>query len=276
MIIDAQVHIWSEDTPNRPWYDPAGTLPSPFGYEDLRQQMAMAGVDAAVLVPPDWAGGRPELALEGTRKYPTCFSVMGRIDLTDPANAAQLADWTARPGMLGLRLAFQKEHQKAWLDDGTADWFWPEAEKHGLPLMLFAPGRHRRIAEIARAHPRLRIIIDHMGLNREQDTAAAAGIEALIPLAGLDNVAVKVTSLPLYSTEPYPHRNLHQPLARLIAAFGPERAFWGTDLTRIWYLIESYRHCVTLFTEELDFLSGDDLDWVMGRGVARWIGWPIV
>jgi hypothetical protein len=53
------------------------------------------------------------------------------------------------------------------------------------------------------------------------------------------------------------------------------RAFWGTDLTRIWTLIENYRQCVTLFTEELDFLSGDDLDWVMGRGLTECLDWKL-
>jgi hypothetical protein len=85
-------------------------------------------------------------------------------------------------------------------------------------------------------------------------------------------VFVKVTSVPLYSSEPYPYRNLHAPLRRLIAAFGPRRSFWGTDITRIWSRC-SYRQCVTLFTEELDFLSGDDLDWVMGRGLTDCLRW---
>jgi hypothetical protein len=83
---------------------------------------------------------------------------------------------------------------------------------------------------------------------------------------------VKVTSVPFYSTEPYPYRNLHGALGRLIGAFGARRAFWGTDITRIWQLA-SYRQCVTLFTEELDFLTNDDLDWVMGRGLAQCLGW---
>ena len=41
----------------------------------------------------------------------------------------------------------------------------------------------------------------------------------------------------------------------------------GTDLTR---LRGSYRQAVTLFTEELDFLSDIDKTWIMGRGIAEW------
>ncbi len=52
----------------------------------------------------------------------------------------------------------------------------------------------------------------------------------------------------------------------------PHRVFWGTDLTR---LRGSQRQAVTLCTEELDFLSDIDTTWIMGRGIAEWLGWPL-
>jgi hypothetical protein len=55
-------------------------------------------------------------------------------------------------------------------------------------------------------------------------------------------------------------------------AFGPKRTFWGTDWSR---LPCSYRQGVTMFTEEMSWLKGEDLDWVMGRGVCEWIGWKL-
>ena len=48
--------------------------------------------------------------------------------------------------------------------------------------------------------------------------------------------------------------------------------FWGTDWTR---LPCSWREAVTLFTEELEWLSDDDKAWIMGRGLCQWIGWKI-
>ena len=56
----------------------------------------------------------------------------------------------------------------------------------------------------------------------------------------------------------------------MVDAFGPSRVFWGSDLTR---LPCTYRECVTHFTEELDWLSGNDLELVMGRAICDWIGW---
>jgi hypothetical protein len=28
-----------------------------------------------------------------------------------------------------------------------------------------------------------------------------------------------------------------------------------------------------MFTQEIPWLKGDDLAWVMGRGLCQWIGW---
>jgi predicted TIM-barrel fold metal-dependent hydrolase len=93
----------------------------------------------------------------------------------------------------------------------------------------------------------------------------------LLKLAKRPNVAVKSSALPCYSTEPYPFRALHEPLRRIFDAFGPERMFWGTDWTR---LPCPYRQAVTMFTEELPWLKGADLEGVMGRGLSDWLGWP--
>ena len=274
MIIDSQVHIWRGDAHDATRAPTDPHLTTPFGYEDLLGLMKGAGVDGAVLVPPGWAGGRPEFALEAARRYPDRFVVMGRIAHDDPAGAAKLARWKEPFGMMGLRLAFQKKETWPLLTDGTTDWLWPAAEAHDIPIMLFAPGQIASVTEIARAHPKLRIIFDHMGLLREKDGPAVAAIEKLLPMADLPNMHIKVSSVPFYSSEPYPYLNLHGALERLIRTFGPKRCFWGTDITRLWKLV-SYQSCVRLFTEDLPFLGPDDLDWIMGRGLARCLRWRV-
>ena len=55
-----------------------------------------------------------------------------------------------------------------------------------------------------------------------------------------------------------------------IDAFGTQRAFWGTDVTR---MPCSYRQCVTMYTEEMPWLKGDDLELVMGKAICDWLGW---
>jgi hypothetical protein len=37
----------------------------------------------------------------------------------------------------------------------------------------------------------------------------------------------------------------------------------------------TYRECIDLFTKELSWLKGEDLELVMGRGVCEFLGWRL-
>jgi L-fuconolactonase len=274
IIIDSQVHVWPPDRPDRR-LGPGHDERTPYSYEQLLADMERAGVNRAVLVPPSIDRNRNDYALEAVRKYPDRFAVMGKVDLQSGGGKDVLKGWRDQPGMLGVRLTFHRDADRPWLSDGTADWFWPEAAFHDIPVMVHAPERLAEIGEIAERYPELRIIVDHMGFARAtMDDAAGSAVERMNALAQYPNVFVKVSALPAFSTEPYPFKNLHEPLRRVIVAFGRRRAFWGSDITRVPKSC-SYRQVVTQFTEELDFLSADDLDSIMGRGLAECLRWPI-
>ena len=276
LIVDSQVHIWGADTPDRPW--PPGRAhqaqkPYPVTKDMLLQGMDEAGVSRVVIVPPSWEGDRNDLALEAARLHPDRFAVMGRLAIERPESRSLVADWTRQPGMLGLRFTFHTEVQKPWLTDGTADWLWTAAEKAGLPVMIFVPGSLPLVDGIAARHPGLRLVIDHLALViGQKDDAAFADLPHLLALAKRPNVAVKASALPCCSTEPYPYRGLHPYIRQVCDAFGPRRVFWGTDWTR---LPCTWRQAITLFTEELPWLSAADKDWIMGRAVCEWLGWPL-
>src|SRR5690606_24957667 len=118
-------------------------------------------------------------------RYPQRFGVMGRITLEKPEqSAALLPTWRDQPGMLGVRLTFQREHS-VLLTSGTADWLWPAAEKAGRPVMFLAPGNLPRFAAIAERHPGLTLIVDHMGLTAEvaKERRIPQAIDDLVALA---------------------------------------------------------------------------------------------
>jgi len=94
----------------------------------------------------------------------------------------------------------------------------------------------------------------------------------LLRLSTLTNIAVKATAAPGYATDSYPFRSVHPYLKQVFDAFGPHRMFWGTDITR---MPCSWRECVTMFTEELPWLTGQDRELVMGRALCEWIGWSL-
>jgi len=89
---------------------------------------------------------------------------------------------------------------------------------------------------------------------------------------GYPNVSVKVSASPGISREPYPFRDVAVHLKRVFDAYGPQRSYWGTDLTNS-YAKASYRQRISHFTEELSFLSESDKDWVMGRAIVQRLKW---
>jgi len=274
MIVDAQVHLWTAETPEWRWVPGRPPqLPEPFTIEKLVPLMDEAGVDRVVVVPPSWPGDRNDYALEAARRHPERFRVMGRIPLEKPESAALLPTWKQQPGMVGVRLTFLGP-QAAWATDGTADWFWPAAEKAGLPVYFFAPGNGAAFAPIAERHPGLTLIIDHLGVNMAMANEGKLdeAIGDTVALAKYPNVSVKLSASPGISREPYPFRDVTVHVQRVFDAYGPQRSYWGTDLTNS-FAKASYRQRITQFTEELSFLSESDKDWVMGRAIMQRLKW---
>ncbi|HEX3971347.1 MAG TPA: amidohydrolase family protein [Stellaceae bacterium] len=265
-IVDCQVHIWDGGKPS-----PTGRQ-GVFLAEDMLKEMDEAGVDRAVLVTPSWSPNGNGYSLQAAQKYSKRFAVMGNFDISAPPDPKGLADWKKQKGMLGISLFLASPKGKAWMTDGSADWFWPVLEKHGIPLMIFASGMMPTLANIASKYPHLRIAIDQFGIPTSTfGTQGFADYDAVLAMAKHPNVTIKLESVPFISTEPYPYANLHPVLHRLYDTFGPHRMFWGSDFT---LLKTPYKDCVT-FMKEIPWLTDRDLDLIMGRSISRWIGWPL-
>ena len=269
-IIDAQIHLWGSGLPS----NQAHRQVTAFTASEAIAMMDEAGVDAAVIHPPPWDPNSRELAFKAVADYPGRFSIMGSPPLVESTLRRQIADWRSQRGMLGLRYLFLKDPQRGWLSDGTLDWLWKDAERAGVPIAVLATDSMREIGAIADRHPGLRITIDHLGgrggNTTLKDAEAMTHIPELLQLARYPNVAVKATGAPGYSSEAYPFTKMHLYLEQIFDRFGPHRMFWGTDITK---MPCSWRQCVTMFTEELPWLGGNDLELVMGEAICKWWEW---
>ena len=268
-IVDAQIHLWGAGLPS----NAAHRQVTSFTTDEAIGLMDEAGVDAAVIHPPSWDPNSTEMAFRAVEDYPGRFAILGSLPLDQPESRARTS-WRRQPGMLGLRYLFLQDPARQWLHDGTVDWLWAAAENADVPIAILATDSLAKIGEIAERHPGLRLAIDHMGgrggNTTLKDAAAMEHMPDLLTLARLPNVAVKATGAPGYSSEPYPFRPMHTYLRQIYDAFGPERMFWGTDITK---MPCSWRQCITMFTEELDWLSNGDKKLIMGDAVCAWWGW---
>ena len=269
-IVDAQIHTWGTGLPSNlsHWqvthFTPAEAI----------ALMDEGGVDAAIIHPPGWDPHSTEMAFQAVRDYPGRFAIMGALPLDRPDSRARIARWRDQPGMLGLRYTFLHDPARRQLADGTLDWLWAEAEKHAVPIAVLATDSLTELGRIAERHPGLRLTIDHLGgrggLTTLKDAAAMTHIPALLALAKHPNVAVKATGAPGYSGEAWPFPKMHVYLRQIYDAFGPERMFWGTDISK---MPCSWHQCVTMFTEALPWLNENDKRLIMGDALCAWWGW---
>jgi predicted TIM-barrel fold metal-dependent hydrolase len=233
-----------------------------------------AGVDAAAIHPPHWDPDSHAMALAAVRDYPGRFAIMGSLALDRPESRSLIANLRDQPGVLGLRYLFLSEPQRTWLRDGSLEWLWAAAERANVPIAMMATDSFPAVAAIAERHPGLRLTIDHLGgrggNTTLKDSAAMTHMPELLALAKHPNIAVKATGAPGYSSESYPFPAMHIYLRQIYDAFGPERMFWGTDITK---MPIPWRQCITMFTEELPWLSDADKVLIMGEAICSWWAW---
>jgi predicted TIM-barrel fold metal-dependent hydrolase len=269
-IVDAQIHVWRTGLPS----NLAHRQVTSFTTEEAVALMDEGGVHAAVVHPPGWDPGATLMAFDAVRDYPGRFAIMGALPLDRPESRSLVANWRSRPGMLGLRYTFLHDPARTWLEDGALEWLWAEAERADVPVAMMATDSLATVGEIAERHPGLKLTIDHLGgrggFTTLKDADAMTHMPQLLALAKHPNVAVKATGAPGYSGERYPFPTMQTFVRQLYDAFGPKRLFWGTDITK---MPCSWRECVTMFTEEMPWLSEEDKTLIMGRAVCTWWGW---
>jgi L-fuconolactonase len=282
LVIDAQVHVWGPDTPDRPWTRGAEALAdgvAAYSVDQLDADMRQAGVDAAVLVPPGaWEGYHNDIVLEAATRRPRRFAAMVNIDPVMPQARAQLRELFRNPATRGLRLGLSQGERREAFARGRLDWLWRDVADRQLPTAIFVPGMLEQADKVARDYPTLPLALCHLSLNlRRLNPDVEAVVDQLLRLADRPNVSVKASAIPLQSAQAYPFADMHRPLQRVIAAFGPERVFWGSDHTRYAAHAEhgaDYLQARQLFTDHLPFLDPTARALVMGGALQRWLHWP--
>ncbi len=274
LTIDVQVHAYERNHPGRPW---VGTLHGPA--EVTGDQMAAAmdevGVDAAILVSPfSMYGYDASYAVEVHAAHPDRFALVKPVDPNDPAVADTIAEWAAAAGTVGVRILMRDKVSADPADPGI-NRVLAAAARHSLAVNLACWERLEQVAQLAARNPNTRLVIDHLGLQQPFAPPAPpqpwAALPKVLALAAHDNVAIKVSGACTLSHEPFPYKDIWDPLARVFDAFGFHRCMWGTDWTRAVGLL-TYRQGVEAF-RVTDRLSDNERAALMGETLTRVYNW---
>jgi predicted TIM-barrel fold metal-dependent hydrolase len=271
LIVDAQIHAYTgRPEPENVGPQPPGTHQANFPIERVLLEMDATGVDRAVLVPPTlMMSNALEYSQNAAASHPDRFGLMPHFNPEAADAREQLARVPTQPHWLGIRMHLSPH--LAWIEDEQFQWLWSDCERLQIPVTCLISGMPGKLQPVAARHPDLTLIVDHMGRVPDVQGAAAFGaLDQLLPLAQYPRVAVKMTSVPDSSAEPYPFGDLYAGIKTIFETFGPQRMLWGSDLSG---LSCPYRECLDHFRTGLDFLSETDKEWILGKAAATVLNW---
>jgi predicted TIM-barrel fold metal-dependent hydrolase len=265
-IIDAQIH---DPRPVRPlgaaYGDDVHLL---LGCELAREAMDSVGVDVALM------NSRQEICDYAVGRYPDRFAGCGLFDSQTEDIDGWAAGYRQRPGMLAVRVLVVDWTTGAPTDDfraGRLEPVFAAAERHRLPVFAMAMGLADQLIPVARAHPELALILDHLGVTSPPS---------------MNTNPDPWTELPaVLAHTPYPYPDLWPHLHKLLDAFGPGRLMWGSDFTRLrcvpgtnqrgprgdWAGL--YSDCVS-FLRDTTEISPADKALMFAGTIRRLLRWP--
>jgi predicted TIM-barrel fold metal-dependent hydrolase len=273
-IFDSQVHAYERNHPGRPW---VGTLQGPAEVTGDQMVAAMdeVGADGAVLVSPfSMYRYDASYACEVFAKHSTRFRLVKPVDPTDPGVTDTITDWASTKGTVGIRM-FLRDTASTDPADPAINRVLAQAGRHSLPVNLACTGRLEQAAQLAARNPNTQLVVDHLGLQQPPAPPAPpqpfAELPKVLALAAQPNIAIKISGACTLSHEPFPYKDIWDPLGRIFDAFGLNRCMWGTDWTRAVALL-TYKEGVEAF-RVTDRLSDSDRATLMGDTLARVYNW---
>jgi predicted TIM-barrel fold metal-dependent hydrolase len=237
--------------------------------------MDSVGVDGALLVSPytmyRWDAS---YALAVRKAHPGRFAVIKPVDTNDPKVADTIAEWADTEGTVAIRIMMNPDVSTDAAHPGI-DRVLAAAARHSFPVNLLCWGRLDQVGQMAARHPETRLVIDHLGLQQPFEPPAPtepwAELPKLLGLAAHDNIVVKISGACTLSHQPFPYKDILDPLGRIFDAFGFDRCMWGTDWTRAVGLL-TYKQGVEAF-RVTDRLSDSDRAALMGQTLQKVYDW---
>jgi predicted TIM-barrel fold metal-dependent hydrolase len=237
--------------------------------------MVAAGVDAAVLVQTVPQGYDNSFLLRAAAAHAGTFAVVGVLDPAGDHVEDDVLEWRATRFALGLRIVAVSAARRARLRGDGYESLVAGCARAGVPVFVYAPRNLDAVGRIAARHPDARIILDHIGLPQppllEREEDAWADLERVRRLAALENVALKLSGVPLLSRAAFPFPDLWPALHGLLEAYGAARVMWGTDITREG-VTHTYQQALA-YVRDADELGADDKALLLGGALRSFCGW---
>lgn len=274
--VDAHHHLWDLTVRDQPWTADQPEIRRSFHLEDLRPQLAAAGIDRTVVVQTITVPEETPELLELADREPVIAGVVGWVDLTAPDVGDRIAELKGLPGgerLVGIRHQVQGEPDPRWLLRPDVINGLRAVADHGLVYdLLIIPEQLPAAVDVVRELPGLTYVLDHAA----KPDIARHGFDDWHPwfaaLATLPNVAVKLSGLITEADHDHWTVTDIQPYAAAVVEdFGPQRVMFGSDWP-VCRVAGGYRRALDVVDVAIAGLPADEQDLIMGGNAARWYG----
>jgi L-fuconolactonase len=272
--IDAHAHLVDPAHPLDPGLaGDLGSLGRTFGAADLRPELDAEGISGAIVVQITATLDETRDLLALAADVPILLGVVGWVDLTCPDVAADIRALRAGQGggwLVGLRHRVHAEPDPGWLGRADVHRSLAAVETAGLVFDLLVRTRELPAAtRLARAHPGLRLVLDHLARPPIASGDLADWGRALLTLAECPNVNAKLSGLVGQAARhTWSIDDLRHAVELAVDAFGPERLMLGSDWP-ICLLAGTYSDAVASIRFLISELPAHDQADIMGGTAAR-------
>jgi L-fuconolactonase len=271
MRIDAHQHFWRLDRGDYGWLTrELGPIYRDFGVDDLRPNLAGAGISGTVLVQAAPTEAETEFLLEvADGSGGLVRGVVGWVDFEAPDVRRRLERLARHPLLRGVRPMIHDIPDPSWMLRPGLEPAFRTVIDLGLCFdALVRPAHLPVLRRLMEKYGDLRLVIDHGAKPRiaagerepwaEHMRALARETGALCKLSGLVTEAGKAWTVD--EIEPY--------VRHLLECFGSERLIWGSD----WPVVElasGYSQWWSATTALLASLDAASRERVLGANAAR-------
>ena len=269
-IVDAHVHIWTDDFENYPLADGFTSkdlwFPS-FTAEELMRLGAEAGVHRFNLVQMTWYGLDHCYIQDVIQRYPGRFVGTGIVPaITDVSLASPDATMVelASSGIYAFRVRGKSTRPRLqddarWMDHPGFDKMFTAAAEHRLALsFLMTPVDLPEVDRMCRKFPETPVIIDHFAIIGGENTFVEEEIRQLCQMARHPQVMLKVGAFYALGRKRPPYLDMLPLIRRVVDAFGPERCMWESDSPLQTKNGHTFTAAVDIIRKHADFLSDSD------------------
>ncbi len=273
--IDTHVHVWDlTGGPfgvEYPWLtDALAPVFRTFGLDELDPDLDACDIDGVVLVQASDSEAETDELIRVARTSRRSARVVGWLPLADPAaTRAGLARHRDDVELVGVRHLIH--------DDPDPSWMLRPAVAEGMALIAAAgltfdavaqrPDLLAQVPVVARRHPDLTVVLDHLGKPPIADGGWEPWSDLLAAAAAEPNVVAKISGLNTASAPGWIAADWARYIEHALDVFGPRRLMLGGDWP-IALLAGDYRRVWSALLDNLGNLSDDERTAVIS-GTAR-------